>query len=85
MPDSIPMPDWPRGMSEKFAATCVGVSTTTLRAEVAAGRAPKPIHITIKRIIWLREDLDGWLDRLAGRAEPWTRWIGSVALRIFWI
>lgn len=61
------LPDWPRSMSDDLAAAYTGVSVTTFRAEVAAGRAPAPIRLTLKRIAWLREDLDGWLDRLAGR------------------
>ena len=64
-----PLPGWPRGLSVVMAAEYIGVSATTLRTEAEAGRAPKPIHITAGRIIWLREDLDAWLDRLGGRKQ----------------
>jgi predicted DNA-binding transcriptional regulator AlpA len=54
-------------MIEGLAAAYVGMSITTFRNEVAKGRGPKPIRLTTKRIAWLRDDLDGWLDRLAGK------------------
>ena len=71
------MPDvpatWPRGMPIETAATYCGVGTGTLSTY-----GPKPIRVGIKRLVWLREDLDAWLDRLAGRApaladnRPWS-------------
>jgi hypothetical protein len=65
-PDFI-WPDWPRGMSEGLAAAYVGISVSSLRTEVLAGRAPAAVWITKGRKIWLREDLDAWLNRAAGR------------------
>jgi predicted DNA-binding transcriptional regulator AlpA len=62
-----PLPGWPRGMRAEFAAAYVGLSISSFRTEVARGRAPKPINLTLKRLVWLKDDLDGWLDRLAGR------------------
>ena len=71
------LPDWPRGMREDLAAAYVGLSVTTLHAERRAGRFPQPILLTERRVIYLREDLDAYLDKRAGRARglkeanPW--------------
>jgi predicted DNA-binding transcriptional regulator AlpA len=64
------LPDWPRGLSEPLAAAYVGLSPASFRKFYNAGEAPKPIHFPGKRIAWLRDDLDAWLDQLAGRAAP---------------
>jgi predicted DNA-binding transcriptional regulator AlpA len=61
------LPDWPRGMREALAADYVGLSFSTFRREWSEGRAPAPVHLTPGRQVWLREDLDQWLDRKAGR------------------
>lgn len=62
------VPDaWPRGMRLQVAAAYVGLSETAF--ERAAG-LPAPVWLTEGRKIWLREDLDGWLDVRAGRAQP---------------
>jgi predicted DNA-binding transcriptional regulator AlpA len=63
-----PLPDWPRGMSEYLAASYVGLGVSTFRREWSADRAPRPVQLTPGRQVWLREDLDAYLDRLAG----WT-------------
>ncbi|MBV8094502.1 MAG: hypothetical protein JOY71_19380 [Acetobacteraceae bacterium] len=64
-----PLPGWPRGLCEELAAAYVGLSVTTIRAERAAGRFPAPIPLTRGRIVWLKEDLDRYLDLKAGRAS----------------
>lgn len=80
---SRPLPDWPRGLQEAMAAAYVGISPGQFRAFVDRGEAPKPVHFPGRRIVWLRDDLDAWLDRLAGRApvsladEPWPVENGS--------
>jgi hypothetical protein len=50
---------WPRGMREPVAAEYIGLSVSSLRAEVGAGRK-----------VYLREDLDSYLDAKARRAPP---------------
>ncbi len=68
---------WPRGMSAPVAAEYLGLSETAFRALVAAGDAPAGVRYPCRRDVWLREDLDAWLDRLAGKAaasgkiNPW--------------
>lgn len=57
-------------MSEPDAAYYVSLSVATLRTEVEAGRAPKPFWLTAGRKAYLRDDLDAYLDRLAGRSVP---------------
>jgi hypothetical protein len=64
-----PLPGWPRGLREELAAAYIGVSPSLLRREVAADRAPHPVQVTAGRLVYLREDLDAYLDRLAGRPE----------------
>jgi predicted DNA-binding transcriptional regulator AlpA len=61
------LPGWPRGLREDWAAAYVGISSALLRSEMKAGRFPAPIQLTVGRIAWLRDDLDAWLDRKAGR------------------
>lgn len=65
------LPNWPRGMSEELAASYVGgISVATLRREVAEGRAPKPHHISGRRVVWFIEELDAWMDRIKGQSMP---------------
>jgi hypothetical protein len=75
---------WPRGMQEATAADYIGLSASTLRAEVKAGRV-KPVQLTAGRKVYLREDLDAYLDSKAGRAPPiaddadeWLASLGSI-------
>ena len=69
MPDAPALPGWPRGLSEPLAAAYVGLGVSTFRREVDAGRAPKPARLTPGRMVWLRDDLDAYLDRCAGRVS----------------
>ena len=62
------LPDWPRGLSVELAAAYVGLSASTFRS-VVAPKVP-PVRLTERRLAWLREDLDAWLDRRAGRVAP---------------
>jgi predicted DNA-binding transcriptional regulator AlpA len=54
--------DWPRAMPLPLAAEYCGVGASTL-----SGNGPKPVRIGQKRKVWLREELDAWLDDLAGK------------------
>lgn len=71
MAERRPLPGWPRGMMEDLAASYVGLSASLFRREWSAEppRAPKPVQLTKGRQVWLREDLDAYLDRLAGRTQ----------------
>lgn len=79
MPDGgIPTPPWPpRGLREVDAAYYVGLSVSTFRREVGAGHIPAAVRLTEARKIWLRDDLDRYLDAKAGRVpasediNPW--------------
>jgi predicted DNA-binding transcriptional regulator AlpA len=64
------LPGWPRGLREDMAAAYVGLSVSTIRAERAAGRFPDPVPLTAGRHVYLREDLDSYLDTKAGRTAP---------------
>jgi predicted DNA-binding transcriptional regulator AlpA len=77
-----PSPAWPpRGMKEQLAAYYVGLAATTFRKEVTEDRAPKPIRLTGGRQVWLKDDLDKWLDQAAGKkpspTEP-DEWKDSI-------
>ncbi len=61
---------WPRGMSEALAAEYVGLSVSTIRAARVRRDFPEPVPLTPGRIVYLREDLDAYLDRKAGRSAP---------------
>lgn len=71
------LPFTPRGLRAELAALYVGVSEAWWHAAVKAGNAPAPIYLTPRLPIWLREDLDAWLDARAGRdaassaVNPW--------------
>ena len=54
-------------MQLELAAAYVGLSTGSVYNERKAGRFPTPIHLTEGRMVWLRDDLDHWLDEKAGR------------------
>ena len=69
MKDASRLPYWPRAMSEELAAAYAGgISVSTLRRAVAEGEAPKPHHISGRRVVWFIEELDAWLDRIKGQA-----------------
>lgn len=67
MRDGLDLPSWPRGLRSELAAAYCGVSESWLRLELNCGRFPPPVRLSPGRIIWLREDLDRWLDEKAGR------------------
>ena len=67
------LPDWPRGLPETLAAAYVGLSVNTFRRY-----GPQPVWLTKGRKVWLREELDRWLDQKAGRVsdsspEDWLK------------
>lgn len=68
-------PGLPRGMPEWMAAEYVGASISLFRRTVASQVAA--VWIGERRKVWLRDDLDAWLDRRAGRSlseaddNPW--------------
>ena len=68
-------------MREELAAGYVGLSVSTIRAERAAGRFPSPILLTPGRHVYLRDDLDTWLNAKAGRPTLAAESDGSEWLR----
>jgi predicted DNA-binding transcriptional regulator AlpA len=74
MPTDGALPFTPRALREEWAALYCGMSPTLFRERVVP-EVP-PVRLSPGRIAWLREDLDDWLDRRAGRApasgdNPW--------------
>lgn len=66
MPDPTPLPDWPAAMREDRAAAYLDVSAMFFRARIAPGiRSVRPSG---RVVLYLRRDLDRWLDRMAGTA-----------------
>jgi predicted DNA-binding transcriptional regulator AlpA len=78
MSDCAGLPGWPRALREEWAAAYVGMSASLFRTAVAS--EVSPVRLSKTRVAWLREDLDAWLDRRAGRVagstepeNPWHR------------
>lgn len=72
---------WPRGMRTDIAATYVGLSESSFLAEVKKKNIPDATWITKGRKIWLREQLDQWLDEKAGNPTTWgseNEWMDAV-------
>lgn len=67
-----PLPILPRILRRDLAALYCGVSVSTWDAEVAAGRAPKPMQVTAGVKGWDRHDLDAWIEaqKATGDAAP---------------
>lgn len=55
---------WGRGLDADAARAYCGCDV-----EHTPG-APPPVKVSPRRKIWLREDLDAWLDRVAGKKAP---------------
>lgn len=70
-------PDWPAVLSQELAAAYIGISPTAFRTEIAP-QVP-PIHITQRRVGWVRLHLDAWIARQASggsssmEANPWDK------------
>lgn len=62
------LPHWPRAMRAPLAAAYCGLSRSVLHDLVARELAPRPVYLTPGSPVWLKEDLDAWLDRRANRA-----------------
>jgi len=62
------LPGWPRALRAELAAAYLGLSRSMLHALVARGEAPRPTYLTRATPVWLRDELDAWLDARAGRA-----------------
>lgn len=60
------MPGWPRALRAELAAAYVGVSRATLHELVRRAEAPRPTYLTPGIPVWLRDQLDAWLDARAG-------------------
>lgn len=75
MPVPAPFRIQPRILRRQDAADYVGLGATTWDAEVAAGRAPAPVHVTSGVKGWDRLDLDAWIEErkaASGLApNPW--------------
>ncbi len=54
----------PRLLKTEEAARYVGLSVSSFRSEVAPWC--RKLHPVAGRVAWLRDDLDAWIDRLAG-------------------
>lgn len=54
----------PAALDRDNAAAYVGLSVTTMESEAQAGRFPKPRQATARRVVWLRDELDAYLQAL---------------------
>ena len=69
---------WPRGMRLSIAAAYIGLSESAFRSAVKAGHLPEPRRVTCRRDIWLKEELDKFLDELfdvrgEDKGDDWLR------------
>ena len=55
----------PAGLSREDAAAYVGIGVDTFSVAVREGRAPAARAISSRRVVWLRKELDAWLDSLS--------------------
>jgi hypothetical protein len=60
------IPGWPAAMREDKAAAYIDVSQTWFRGNLAPHLTP--LRPTPGVVLYLRADLDAWLDQQAGRA-----------------
>lgn len=60
---------WPRGMRVEIAAAYCGISEPWLQAALGRQEFPAPVRLSAARVIWLKDDLDRWLDEKAGRSK----------------
>jgi len=61
-------PAWvPRGLPAPEAAYYLGLGVTSFRAHVAP--VVPAVRLTPGRLVWLREDLDAWIDRQRGTMQ----------------
>jgi len=58
------LPDWPPVLHEAWAAAYLSLSLSTFRKTVVP-EVPA-VKLTVRRVGWLRADLDNWLARKAG-------------------
>lgn len=66
------LPGWPAAMGFGLVVQYVGLSKSTVSNLRRAGEFPRAVVITPGRIVWLRDDLDDWLARKAGRKREYT-------------
>lgn len=63
---AIIIPAWPRALTRDQACAY---------ASASPGNLPKPSYVEGKSPRWLREDLDAWIDRKAGRSGTLDEWL----------
>ncbi len=62
------------------AAAYIGLSASAFRGGVKSGSLPKPKRVTHRRDIWLKDDLDKFLDALFDRLgeEQGNEWLEAI-------
>lgn len=59
----------PRLISPKEAAAATSLSRSLIALMAAEGQFPKPVELGVRRIAFVRAEVDAWIDsRIAGRA-----------------
>lgn len=46
-----------------------GLSNTTIHREIQAGRFPKPVPLGRRAVGWFADEVDAWLEAVAGRRD----------------
>lgn len=52
----------PAALQREQAAAYAGLSVSTFEKEVRQRRAPQPRQVAGRRVAWLRQELDAWLN-----------------------
>ncbi|MBB4268196.1 helix-turn-helix transcriptional regulator [Roseospira visakhapatnamensis] len=61
------MPYWPYALNVEQAAAYVSLSETAFLTAMKEDEAPQPVWLTPRRKVWLRADLEKWVDVKAGK------------------
>lgn len=48
----------------------VGLATSSLYAEIAAGRFPRPVQLSARRVGWIADEVEQWLHQRVAASRP---------------
>lgn len=58
----------PRLLKRKEVETKTSMAASTIYAEIAKGKFPKPVQLSPRRVAWLESEIDKWIaERIANR------------------
>lgn len=54
--------DSKRNLNIAEVVDLVGVSRATIYRMIDSGEFPRPVRITTRRVVWVRAEIDAWMD-----------------------